>query len=107
VRVLAGKRRAVRTHRRLAQAVTWVTTASPRIPASASPRVTITIHMTCTATSLARSRLHQLSAHAGQGPALQAGDVHLGEADPGRDGVLVQLMEEPENDDLALQLRQS
>src|SRR4029453_12395100 len=52
------------------------------------------------------SRAHQLSAHSGQGPALQGGDVHLGEADPGRDGVLIQLMEEPKNDDLALQFRQ-
>jgi hypothetical protein len=32
--------------------------------------------------------------------------VHLGEADPGRDIVLVQLLEEPQHDDLALQLRQ-
>jgi hypothetical protein len=44
---------------------------------------------------LARSGFHQLSAHAGQGPALQPGDMHLGEADPGRDLVLVQILEEP------------
>ena len=86
---------AVRSHRRLAQAVTWVITASPRIPPRARPRLTSTIHMTCIATSSARSRFHQLGAQAGQGPALQPGDVHLGEADLGRDLVLVQIVEEP------------
>ena len=50
----------------------------PRTPLSASPKLTITIPMTCIANiSLARSRFHQLSAHAGQGPALQPRDVHL------------------------------
>jgi len=49
--------------------------------------------MTCIATSSAR--FHQLGAHAGQGAALQPGDMHLGEADPGRDLVLVQIVEEP------------
>ena len=83
------------------------TSASPRTPLSASPKLTITIPMTCIANiSFARSRFHQLSAHAGQGPALQPRDVHLGEADPGRDGVLVQVLKEPKHDHLALQLRQ-
>ena len=85
----------MRSHRRLAQAVTWVINASPRIPPRASPRVTSPIHMTFIATSSARSGFHQLGAHAGQGAALQPGDVHLGEADPGRDLVLVQIVEEP------------
>jgi hypothetical protein len=67
----------------------------PRTPLSASPKVTITIPMTCIVNiSFARSGFHQLSAHAGQGPALQPRDVHLGEADPGRDGVLVQVLKE-------------
>jgi len=71
------------------------TSASPRTPLSASPKLTITIPMTCIANiSFARSRFHQLSAHAGQGPALQPRDVHLGEADPGSDGVLVQVLKE-------------
>ena len=67
------------------------------------------IHLTCIArTFLARSRsgFHQLGAHAGQGPALEAGHVHLGEADPGRDLVLVQVLEEPQDDNLAFQLRE-
>ena len=97
----------LRDHRRLVQAATCVSSASPRTPLSASPKLTITIAMTCIANiSLARSRFHQLSAHAGQSPALQPRDVHPGEADPGRDGVLVQLLEEPKYDHLALQLRQ-
>ena len=95
IQAMDRQRTAVRSHRRLAQAVTWVITASPRIPPRASPRVTSTIHMTCIATSSARSGFHQLGAHAGQGAALQPGDVHLGEADPGRDLVLVQIVEEP------------
>jgi len=85
----------VRSHRRLALAVTWVITGDPRIPPRASPRVTSTLHMTCIATSLARSGFHQLGMHAGQGPALQPGDMHLGETDPSRDLVLVQILEEP------------
>jgi hypothetical protein len=44
--------------------------------------------------------------HARLGPALQARDVHLREADPARDSVLIQVLEEPQDDDLALQLRQ-
>ena len=32
--------------------------------------------------------------------------MHLGVADPGRDFVLVQILEEPQHDDLAFQLRQ-
>jgi hypothetical protein len=56
--------------------------------------------------SFGRSRFDQLGAHAGQSPALQPRDVHLREADPGRDLVLVQVLEEPQDDDLALQLRQ-
>ena len=41
-----------------------------------------------------------------QGAALQPGDVHLGVADPGRDLILVQVLEEPQHDDLALQRRE-
>jgi hypothetical protein len=53
----------------------------PRTPLSASPKVTITIQMTCIVNiSFARSGLHQLGAHADQGPALQPRDVHLGVA---------------------------
>jgi hypothetical protein len=47
-----------------------------------------------------RSGFHQLGTHPGQGTALQPGDVHLGAADPGRDFVLVQVLEEPQDDDL-------
>jgi hypothetical protein len=48
----------------------------PQDAAERQPQVTITIQMTCIANiSLARSRFHQLSAHAGQGPALQPRDV--------------------------------
>jgi hypothetical protein len=61
--------------------------------------------VTCIATSLGRSWLHQLGMHAAQGPALQPRDVHLGAADPGCDLVLVQILEEPQHDDLTLQLR--
>src|SRR5215211_8639444 len=85
---------------------TWVITASPRTPPRARPRLTSTIHMTCIATSSARSRFHQLGAQAGQGAALQPGDVHLGEADPGCDLILVQVLEEPQQDDLTFQLWQ-
>src|SRR5512133_2484381 len=94
-------------HRCLVLASRCASRASPRIPPRASPRVTSTIHMTCIANSLARSGFHQLSAHAGQGPALQPRDVHLGEADPGRNGVLMQVLKEPQHNDLTLQLRQS
>jgi hypothetical protein len=54
----------------------------------------------------ARSGLYQLGAHAGQRPAKQPRDVHLGAADLGRGGVLFQLLEEPQDDDPALQLGQ-
>jgi hypothetical protein len=47
-----------------------------------------------------RSGFHQLGTHPGQGTALQPRDVHLGAADPGRDFVLVQVLEEPQDDDL-------
>ena len=67
----------------------------PQDSAESQARLTSTIHMTCIATSSARSGFHQLGAHAGQGAALQPGDMHLGEADPGRDLVLVQIVEEP------------
>ena len=52
--------------------------------------------------SFARSGLHQLGAHAGQGPALQPRDVHLGVADLGRNLVLIQVVEEPQHDHLPL-----
>jgi hypothetical protein len=49
------------------------------------------------------SGFHELDVHSGQGPALQAGDVHLGAADLGRDLVLVQVLEEPQDDHLTFQ----
>jgi hypothetical protein len=48
-----------------------------------------------------------LGPHPSQGAALQPGDVHLGVANLGGDGVLVQVLKEPHHDDLALQLRQA
>jgi hypothetical protein len=90
--------------RRLDLAPTWATSASPRIPLSTSTMVIITIHMTASP-HLRQLGLYQLRAHAGQGPALQAGDVHLGEADLGSDLILVQVLEEPQDDDLAFQRR--
>jgi NADP-dependent 3-hydroxy acid dehydrogenase YdfG len=49
--------------------------------------------------------LDQLGAHAGQGATLEPGDVHLRAADPGRDLILVQVVEEPQDDDLTFQRR--
>jgi len=46
----------MRSHRRLTQAVTWVSTASPGIPPMASPKVTSPFHLTCVATSLWRGQ---------------------------------------------------
>jgi hypothetical protein len=56
--------------------------------------------------SLAWSGLHQLGTHPRQGAALEPGDVHLGAADPGGDLILVQVLEEPQHDDLTLQSRE-
>ena len=53
-----------------------------------------------------RPGLHQLDTHAGQGPAQQPRHVHLRVADPGRDGALVEVVEEAHDDDLTFRLRQ-
>ena len=83
------------------------TSASPRTPLSASPKVTITIPMTCIANiSFARSKFHQLSAHAGQGPALQPRDVHLEKPTLAAMVSWSKVLKEPKRDHLALQLRQ-
>jgi hypothetical protein len=46
-----------------------------------------------------------LGAHAGQSATLEPADVHLGEADPGSDRILIQVLEEPQGDDLAFRPR--
>ena len=48
--------------------------------------------------------LHQLGTHAGKGAALQARHVHLRAAELCSDGVLVQVVEEPQQDDFAFQV---
>src|SRR5829696_358193 len=49
----------------------------------------------------------QLVSHAAKGAAQQPRDVHLGAPDPGGDVVLVQVVEEPQDHDLALRLGQA
>src|SRR4029453_4297696 len=48
----------------------WFVAASPRIPPSTSPGVTMTIHTICITTSPCASGFHQLSPHGGQGSSL-------------------------------------
>src|SRR5829696_6728526 len=59
------------------------------------------------ATTTSSSVDQQLGAHAAEGAAQQARDVHLGAAHPGGDVVLVEVVEEAQDHDLALRLGQA